>query len=190
VIAVDNHASNYGGAQVTLSAVWKKHNARAGFYGFGQDDNTLFGLQTAPPAPVAAHSLVASALARPDSILPNHEKVGGPILQSVNQRVVQAGVLAAVFMEDQFRITPWLTINGGVRMTHFTGSFSENAVSPRAGGAIRIPRLRWVLRGFYGRYYQAPPLATVSGPLLDWPSTRDSSFFRYAASATKSTNLV
>src|SRR5207245_2159450 len=33
VIAVDNHASNYGGAQVTLSAVWKKHNARAGFYG-------------------------------------------------------------------------------------------------------------------------------------------------------------
>lgn len=35
------------------------------------------------------------------------------------------------------------------------------------GAAIRIPRLNWVLHGFYGRYYQAPPLSTVSGPLLD-----------------------
>jgi outer membrane receptor protein involved in Fe transport len=28
--------------------------------------------------------------------------------------------------------------------------------------------LHWVLRGFWGRYYQAPPLSTVSGPLLDF----------------------
>ena len=37
----------------------------------------------------------------------------------------------------------------------------------RVGAAIRIPHVDWVLHGFYGRYYQAPPLATVSGPLLD-----------------------
>jgi outer membrane receptor protein involved in Fe transport len=36
------------------------------------------------------------------------------------------------------------------------------------GAAIRIPRLNWVLRGFWGEYYQAPPLSTVSGPLLDY----------------------
>lgn len=28
--------------------------------------------------------------------------------------------------------------------------------------------MNWVLRGFYGRFYQAPPLSTVSGPLLDF----------------------
>ncbi len=33
---------------------------------------------------------------------------------------------------------------------------------------IRIPHLNWVLRGFYGAYYQAPPLSTVAGPLLDY----------------------
>ena len=30
-----------------------------------------------------------------------------------------------------------------------------------------LPKLDWVLRGFYGRYYQPPPLSTVSGPLLN-----------------------
>ena len=34
--------------------------------------------------------------------------------------------------------------------------------------AIRIPHLNWVLRGFWGEYYQAPPLSTVTGPLLDY----------------------
>jgi hypothetical protein len=34
--------------------------------------------------------------------------------------------------------------------------------------AIRIPRVDWVLRGFYGRYYEAPPLSTASGPLLQF----------------------
>jgi outer membrane receptor for ferrienterochelin and colicin len=30
-----------------------------------------------------------------------------------------------------------------------------------------VPRWDWAIRGSYGRYYQAPPLTTVSGPLLD-----------------------
>ena len=60
-----------------------------------------------------------------------------------------------------------MTLNGGVRLTHFGSTISENAVDPRVGAAIRVPRLNWVLRGFYGRYYQAPPLLTVNGPLLD-----------------------
>jgi outer membrane receptor protein involved in Fe transport len=43
---------------------------------------------------------------------------------------------------------------------------SENAADPRIGAAIQIPRLRWVARAFYGRYYQAPPLVTVSDATL------------------------
>jgi outer membrane receptor protein involved in Fe transport len=53
-------------------------------------------------------------------------------------------------------------------LTHFSGAISENAASPRTGAALRIPHLNWVLRGFWGEYYQAPPLSTVSGPLLQY----------------------
>jgi hypothetical protein len=61
-----------------------------------------------------------------------------------------------------------VTLTGGLRLTHFSGAISENAADPRVGLAVRIPHLNWVLRGFYGAYYQAPPLSTVSGPLLDF----------------------
>jgi len=57
---------------------------------------------------------------------------------------------------------------GGVRQTHFSGSIVENATSPRVGIAVQIPRLNWVFRGFYGDFYQAPPLVTFSGPLLQF----------------------
>jgi outer membrane receptor protein involved in Fe transport len=73
-----------------------------------------------------------------------------------------------LFLEDQYKVLSWLTLTAGVRLTHFSGAISENAVNPRLGGAIRIPHLNWVLRGFWGEYYQAPPLSTVTGPLLDF----------------------
>ncbi len=34
------------------------------------------------------------------------------------------------------------------------------------GVSVRIPKLNWVFRSFYGRFYQAPPLGTLSGPAL------------------------
>jgi outer membrane receptor protein involved in Fe transport len=51
----------------------------------------------------------------------------------------------------------------------------DNAADPRIGVALRIPKLGWVARAFYGRYYQAPPLLTVSGPIIDQCGT-DCSF--------------
>jgi len=86
---------------------------------------------------------------------------------SLSQAQVVSGNLEAVFAEDQFAATDWLTLNGGVRITHFAGAIAENAVNPRVGGVIRIPQVNWAVRGYYGRYYQAPPLTTVSGPLLE-----------------------
>lgn len=133
----DNRSSSYAGAQITLSAVAGKHNARAGVYGFGQRDHTLFAIEASD----------GSGL-------------------SLRQKENITGHLEAVFVEDQFKVTPWLTLNGGVRLTHFSGSLSENAASPRVGAALRLPYGNWTLRGFYGRYYQAPPLSTVSGPIL------------------------
>jgi len=42
---------------------------------------------------------------------------------------------------------------------------SESAISPRFGATVTIPKLRWTFRAFYGHYYQAPPIETVSGEL-------------------------
>jgi outer membrane receptor protein involved in Fe transport len=57
-------------------------------------------------------------------------------------------------------------LTAGVRFTRFSGLVTETAGSPRLGVAIQIPRLHWILRGAYSRYYQAPPLDTISPEVL------------------------
>ena len=143
VSTTQHRDSTYVGAQITLNAVTAKHNARVGIYGFGQHDNEFIHL-------LANDGSGTNAV----------------------QNSASVGHLEAGFLEDQFKLTQWLTLTGGVRLTHFSGVLSETAASPRVGAAIRIPHLNWVLRGFYGRYYQAPPLSTVSGPLLDLAVTQ------------------
>ena len=60
------------------------------------------------------------------------------------------GNLEALFLEDQFKATSWLTLTGGLRYTHFGGQIAENAADPRIGAAIQIPKLNWVLaRGVF-----------------------------------------
>jgi outer membrane cobalamin receptor len=135
VIATDHRESQYAGAQTTFEIVHGKHNAHFGVYGFAQHDDALFGV------------------VKSDGSVP-----------PVRQQQALNGNLTATFAEDQYQPWQWLTLSGGVRLTHFGGSVSENAASPRAGASVRLPHLRWVLRAFYGRYYQAPPLSTVGGP--------------------------
>jgi outer membrane receptor for ferrienterochelin and colicin len=139
VSATQHRSSQYAGAEIALTAVTGRHNAQIGVYGFGQHDDEFV-------------SLIAN------------DSSGG----SLAQDKTSTGHLEALFLGDRYRAFSWLTLSAGVRLTHFTGAISENAASPRLGGSIRIPGLNWVLRGFWGRYYQAPPLSTVSGPLLDF----------------------
>ena len=131
--------SAYAGAQIALNAVTRKHDVRLGFYGFGQHDDEYV-------------RLIAS------------DESG----QNIAAEKPSSGNLETAFFEDQYKPVRWLTLTGGVRLTHFSGAVSENAADPRVGAALRIPRLNWILRAFYGAYYQAPPLSTVSGPLLDF----------------------
>jgi hypothetical protein len=139
VSTTQHQDSQYAGAQAALSAVTKKHNVVAGVYGFGQRDDQFVHL-----------------LANDGS---------GSFVRQTN---VATGQLESLFLEDQYKAFSWLTLIGGVRLTHFGGSVSENAADPRLGGSVRIPYLHWFLRAFWGEYYQAPPLSTVSGPLLDF----------------------
>ena len=138
VVPEDDRGSNYFGGVAQIAVNRGRHDARAGFQVFGQRDNQLFGIATSDGS---------------NPPLSQRERVWGNV--------------EAVFLEDQYKLTEWLTLNGGVRMTHFGTTISENAIDPRIGAAIRVPKLGWVARAFYGRYYQAPPLLSVSGPLLD-----------------------
>ena len=138
-ITIDNRASNYVGVQASISLVNNKNNFRGGLYVYGEHDNFFF------------------------SVTPNDENGLGP---TASERQIIWGNLQAIFLEDQYKPTSWLSVNGGIRLTHFDGLVNENAADPRVGTAIRIPKLNAVLRAFYGRYYQAPPLDTISGPLL------------------------
>jgi outer membrane cobalamin receptor len=147
ISTTDNRASSYVGGQATISGVVARNNVSAGFYGFWQRDNQFFGLLFN------------------DGSNPNFQ-----------DREIVSGHLSEIFVEDKFQITSWLNVNGGVRESFFSGSISENASSPRVGAAITIPRLRWVFRGFYGKFYQAPPLITASGPLLQFVTSNSLGF--------------
>ena len=140
LVTTDNRASSYLGGQTSLSIVKGGHNASAGFYGFAQHDNTLFGLTGTNDlsAPVDAH--------------PARQKVSGN--------------LEAVWIQDQYKASSWLSLTAGVRLTHFSGLVTETVSSPRLGAAIQIPHLGWIVRGAYSRYYQAPPLDTISADIL------------------------
>jgi hypothetical protein len=133
-----NRSSKYEGGQATIAYVKGRNNARAGVFGFGQQDHELFGLLFSDPAAGT----------------------------SFTDRENRTGGLVAIFAEDQFRAASWLTLSAGFRQTHFSGGVVENTTSPRFGAAVRVPKLNWVFRGFYGHFYQPPPLVTVSGPAL------------------------
>jgi len=148
--ANENRSSKYEGGQATLSWIKSRSNLRVGLYGFSQQDSQLFGLICHDPSQC--------------------ENVDPP------ERHGPDGSLAAVYAEEQFKATSWLTLNGGFRQTHFSGGVVENASSPRVGASLRIPKLHWVFRAFYGHFYQAPPLLTVSGPLLQAANNQNLSF--------------
>ncbi|HEV2113761.1 MAG TPA: TonB-dependent receptor, partial [Terriglobales bacterium] len=147
ISTTDERASNFGGLQTTLAINTARNNAQIGFYGFGQHDNQLFGL-----------------------LFNDHSST------SFRDRELATGGVEEAFVEDKLRVTPWLTLMGGVRQTHFPGSITENVTSPRVGAALQVPRLHWVFRGSYGHYYQPPPLLTASGPLLAFVTSQDSNF--------------
>jgi len=132
----DNRSSIYVGAQVTFSATVARNSISAGYYGFYQHDRDYFEVLN---------------FTKPDQV---------PL----------SGNLQEFWMEDKFKASSWLTLSGGVRVSHFSEAFTEgiteNVASPRAGISLRIPKINWVFHGFYGHFYQAPPLTSISGSAL------------------------
>ncbi len=145
----ERRSSKYEGGQLSISWVKGHNNLRAGLYGFAQQDSQRFGL------------------IYNDNSAPNLDP---PDVES------PAGSLIAPYIEDQLKVTSWLALNAGIRQTHFSGGLVEDATSPSVGASVRVPFLNWVFRGFYGHFYQAPPLLTASGPLLQFVNDQNLGF--------------
>ena len=142
-----DQTANYGGLQGSISTVVAKNSISAGIYGYGQHESDLFGVVFN------------------DGSYPNFSHP-----QSI------AGGLVETFVQDNYRPTSWLALIGGVRQSHFQAAITENTFYPRLGVAVQVPKLHWVFRGFYGWYYQPPPLTTISGPVLEFATGNNTSF--------------
>jgi TonB dependent receptor/Carboxypeptidase regulatory-like domain/TonB-dependent Receptor Plug Domain len=148
VATTSHRSSTYGGAQASITTEIARNTLQAGFYSFGQHDNYLFGAIFNDGSGNANFSI-------PDS-------ANGGVIEE--------------FVSDNYKATSWLTVIAGLRQTHFQASFTEDETDPRVGLAIRIPKLNWVFRGFYGRFYQPPPLLTASGPVVQFAQANDTDF--------------
>jgi hypothetical protein len=152
VISTVRQTANYAGAQASVNVTALKNNdIQVGVYGFAQHQSNYFNNVFTDCAPGCQNFGPSSAAA--------------------------TGGLIEEFVSDRYKVTTWLTLIAGLRETHFsTPDVIENATDPRFGVALRVPKLNWAFHGFYGKFYQAPPLLTATGPLLDLATSQTLTF--------------
>ncbi|HEY1993925.1 MAG TPA: TonB-dependent receptor, partial [Edaphobacter sp.] len=148
VATTSDRTSNYAGAQASITASIARNTLQAGLYSFGQHDSYLFGA-------IFNDNSGNTNFSIPDAA---------------------SGGLIEEYINDNFKATPWLTLILGLRQSHFQSQITENVTSPRFGAAIQIPKLHWVFRGFYGRFYQPPPLLTATGPIVQFAQANNTDF--------------
>ncbi len=132
--------SNYAGAQIDARYDKGWNNFSGGLYSFYQRENDLFGVQINDD----------SAPSEPNT--PSHENAG----------------LLEFYIADHLRLGQYVTLIGGERFSILRAGVNETAIYPRIGATVRIPRLNWVLRGFYGHFFQPAPVQTVSRSVLNY----------------------
>ena len=137
-----HQTSNYGGGQADFRRDFKRNNFSAGLYSFYQRENDLFGTIVND----------GSAPSQPNT--------------SAN---ASAG-LVEFYVSDHLHIGQYVTLLGGERISVFRAALNETAIYPRIGATVEIPHLHWVLRGFYGHFFQPAPLETVSSSVLNYAS--------------------
>jgi hypothetical protein len=138
---------NYAGVQSSISTVIAKNSISGGVYGYGQHEHDVFGVV-----------------------------FNDGSSQNFTQPEQTSGGVEEVFVEDSYKPATWLTLVAGLRQSYFAGAITEDAVYPRVGAAVLIPKLNWVVRGFYGRFYQPPPLTSLSGPALQYVVASNTGF--------------
>ncbi|MGO9776794.1 MAG: carboxypeptidase regulatory-like domain-containing protein [Terracidiphilus sp.] len=135
-----HQSSNYLGGQGDVHAEVGLNDLSAGLYSFYQAENDLFGIQVNDGSATSEPNTSASA---------------------------NAG-LVEFYFADHLRLGRYITLLGGERFSIYRAWLDESAIYPRIGATVEIPRLHWVLRGFYGHFFQPAPLLTVSSSVLNY----------------------
>jgi hypothetical protein len=135
-----HQTSNYVGGQADAHVDVGPNNFAAGLYSFYQAENDLFG------------------------VLVND----GSAKSQPNTAANASAALVEFYVSDHLRLGRYITLLGGERFSIYHGGFDESATYPRIGATVEVPRLHWVLRGFYGHFFQPAPLETVSSSVLNY----------------------
>ena len=143
-----DRASQYAGVQAGLSGEIARNHLDAGLYAWGQHDGDDYA--------VAFHDESYANLRETDKA---------------------TGGLVEEYISDNYKPNAYLTLTAGLRESWFSGSgLTERATFPRVGAALRVPRLHWVFRAFYGHFFQPAPLVTVSDALLGYANSSNTGF--------------
>ncbi len=136
-----NQNSNYAGTQLDghLDEGWNSFSA--GLYSFWQSEHDIFG--------------VTDNTTRPPTVYPNEPA-------NANAGLVE------FYVGDHLRLGQYVTLLGGERFSVYRAWLNESATYPRIGATVRIPKLNWVLRGFYGHFFQPAPILTISSSVLNY----------------------
>ena len=142
-----NQNSNYAGAQADtrfdMGPSAFLNSFSGGLYSFYQHENDLFGVQVNDGSGPSQPNKPANA---------------------------DAGLLE-FYVGDHLRLGQYVTLLGGERFSIYRAWLNESATYPRIGMTVRIPRLNWVLRGFYGHFFQPAPILTVSSAVLNYANS-------------------
>jgi hypothetical protein len=138
-----HQGSNYIGGQADLHADAGPNNFSGGLYTFYQSENDLFGVLVNDGSSTSQPNTTANA--------------GAALFEG--------------YISDHLRLGQYFTLLGGMRFSSFHAGLNESANYPRIGATVEIPKLRWVLRGFYGHFFQPAPLETVSSSVLNYASS-------------------
>ncbi len=137
-----HQSSQYAGTQADFHSDAGPNSFSGGLYGFYQTESDLFGILSNDGTAASLPNTTGNA----------------------------QGNLFEFYVSDHLHLGRYINLLGGERFTFYHGGFAESAIYPRIGATLEIPRLHWVLRGFYGHFFQPAPLQTVSASVLNYAS--------------------
>ncbi len=79
---------------------------------------------------------------------------------NVVDNYAKTGQLYGVYLQDEWRVTPKLTLNYGIRADLWSAYVTESQISPRVN-AVYKPIETTTLHAGYGRYFTPPPLEFI-----------------------------
>ena len=122
------------------------------------DNNTLRGGFQLTDSEVSVHTVTTVFPVDGDG-----NPTGSPY--PISDDSVQHALWAGVYIQDEWKIIPALTLNVGARFDYLNSTVDENQPSPRAS-LVYTPTKTTTLHAGYARYFTPPSLELVQAPTV------------------------